>query len=213
MPVLKNSLHEAFALAIARGDGVQETYLALFPGEKKSPTLAVKASRLMARPAVAQRVAEIKAQLATRTSITAQRVLEELAKIGFANYSDFLTIDADGRTNVDVSKLSKDQMAAIAEMQIDTSPDGKQRVKVKLHDKRGALLDIGKHLGMFREKIEVSGPNGGAIETKSMVEVSLLDKEERSMLKAMLLAIAERKAEREAERNSVRVIEYQEVDE
>lgn len=209
MPVLKNAVHEAFALAIARGGKVQETYLAFFPGDKNSVTLPVKASRLMARPAVAERIAEIKAQLAVKTDITAQRVLEELAKIGFANYSDFLTIDEDGRTNVDVSKLSKEQMAAIAEMQIDTSPDGKQRVKVKLHDKRGALLDIGKHLGMFREKIEVSGPNGGAIETKSMVEVSLLDKEERSMLKAMLLAIAERKAEREAERNQGRLIEYE----
>ena len=209
MPVLKNAVHEAFALAIARGGKVQETYLAFFPGDKNSVTLPVKASRLMARPAVAERIAEIKAQLAVKTDITAQRVLEELAKIGFANYSDFLTIDEDGRTNVDVSKLSKEQMAAIAEMQIDTSPDGKQRVKVKLHDKRGALLDIGKHLGMFREKIEVSGPNGGAIETKSMVEVSLLDKEERSMLKAMLLAIAERKAEREAEGNQGRLIEYE----
>lgn len=209
MPVLKNAVHEAFALAIARGGKVQDTYLAFFPGDKNSVTLPVKASRLMARPAVAERIAEIKAQLAVKTDITAQRVLEELAKIGFANYSDFLTIDEDGRTNVDVSKLSKEQMAAIAEMQIDTSPDGKQRIKVKLHDKRGALLDIGKHLGMFREKIEVSGPNGGAIETKSMVEVSLLDKEERSMLKAMLLAIAERKAEREAERNQGRLIEYE----
>ena len=94
----------------------------------------------------------------------------------------------------------KDELkkAAIAEIQIDTSPDGKQRVKVKLHDKRAALMDIGKHLGMFREKIEVSGPNGGAIEVKNKLEVSLLDKEERDMLKQMLLAIAERKAEREA---------------
>lgn len=209
MPVLKNALHEAFALAIARGDGVAETYDALYPGDRKSTSLAQKAHRLHSRPEVQKRIAEIKAQFTTRTTITAQRVLEELAKIGFANYSDFLTIDEDGRTNVDVSKLSKEQMAAIAEMQIDTSPDGKQRVKVKLHDKRGALLDIGKHLGMFREKIEVSGPNGGAIETKSMVEVSLLDKEERSMLKAMLLAIAERKAEREAERNQGRLIEYE----
>jgi|DEB3_MinimDraft_2_1074329.scaffolds.fasta_scaffold02151_4 phage terminase small subunit len=210
MPILSNARHEAFALAIARGDGVSETYAALYPGERNATTLYGKANKLHARPEVRERIAEIKSQFATRTTITAQRVLEELAKIGFANYSDFLTIDDTGRTNVDVSKLSKDQMAAIAEMQIDTAPDGKQRVKVKLHDKRGALLDIGKHLGMFREKIEVSGPNGGAIETKSMVEVSLLDKEERNMLKAMLLAIAERKAEREAERNSVRVIEYEE---
>lgn len=140
----------------------------------------------------------MKEALAVRTNITQQRVLEELAKIGFSNAGDFVELDSDGKTTVDMSKLTKDQKAAIAEIQIDTSPDGKQRVKVKLHDKRAALMDIGKHLGMFREKIEVSGPNGGAIEVKNKLEVSLLDKEERDMLKQMLLAIAERKAEREA---------------
>ena len=29
--------------------------------------------------------------------------------------------------------------------------------KVKLHDKRAALVDMGKHLGMFKDKVELSG--------------------------------------------------------
>lgn len=201
MVALKNARREAFALALARGGEVMKTYAEVFPAEtaesRKKGSLAVKASRLSTTPEVADRVAELKAQFAAKTSITAQRVLEELAKIGFANYSDFLTIDESGRTNVDVSKLSKDQMAAISEMQIDTSEDGRQRIKVKLHDKRAALMDIGKHLGMFRDKIEVSGPDGGAIQVKKRIDVNLLDAEERNQLKEILLSMAERRREAE----------------
>ena len=207
MPALKNPQREAFALAIARGGEVARTYAEVYPGERTPMTVATKASKLHNSPDVALRIAEIKAQFATKTSITAQRVLEEMAKIGFANVGDFVTVGPDGKSNVDLSKISKDQMAAVSEIQIDTSEDGKQRVKVKLHDKRAALLDIGKHLGMFKDKLEVSGPNGGPIETVNTVEVSLLAKEECQMLKDMLLAIAERKAQKQLE---MRTIEHEE---
>lgn len=198
MPALKDARREAFALAVARGMPIGQAYAELYPGDKLPATVAQKASRLHKQPVIQARIVEMKEALSVRTSITQQRVLEELAKIGFVNAGDFVTVDSDGQTTVDISKLTPDQKAAIAELQIDTAPDGRQRVKVKLHDKRAALMDIGKHLGMFREKIELTGKDGGAIEVKNKLEVSLLDREEREMLKQMLLAIAERKAEREA---------------
>jgi phage terminase small subunit len=207
MPSLKNPQREAFALALARGGEVARTYAEIYPGERTPMTIATKSSKLHNLPEVQFRIAEIKAQFATKTSITAQRVLEEMAKIGFVNLGDFVTIGPDGKSTVDLSKIPKEQMAAVSELQIDTDADGKQRVKVKLHDKRAALLDIGKHLGMFKDKLEVSGPNGGPIATVNTVEVSLLDKEERQMLKDMLLAIAERKAQKEFE---TRTIEHEE---
>ena len=200
MPVIKNPQREAFALCIARGEEVTKSYAAVYPGHgiKDMKTLSVKASRLHTQPVIQARIAEMKEALSVRTHITQQRVLEELAKIGFSG--------SDGKTTVDISKLTSDQKAAISEIQIETDDKGKQRVRVKLHDKRAALMDIGKHLGMFREKIEVTGKDGGAIEVKNRLEVSLLDREEREMLKQMLLAIAERKAEREG---SMRTINHQ----
>jgi phage terminase small subunit len=197
MPALKDARKEAFALAVARGSTLSNAYALIWRSEAKKSSLGVVSSKLAAVPAVRDRIAEIQAQLVVKTDITAQRVLEELAKIGFASYGDFLTIDENGKTNVDVSKLTKDQLAAISEMQIDTSEDGKQRIKVKLHDKRAALMDIGKHLGMFREKIEVSGPDGGAIQVKKRIDVNLLDQDERNQLKDILLSMAERRREAE----------------
>ena len=208
MPVIKNPQREAFALCIARGEEVTKSYAAVYPGHgiKDMKTLSVKASRLHTQPVIQARIAEMKEALSVRTNITQQRVLEELAKIGFSNAGDMVELGSDGKTTVDISKLTSDQKAAISEIQIETDDKGKQRVRVKLHDKRAALMDIGKHLGMFREKIEVTGKDGGAIEVKNRLEVSLLDREEREMLKQMLLAIAERKAEREG---SMRTINHQ----
>lgn len=199
-----------FALAVARGGNITDSYAEIYPdhGIKNRQLLGVKASRLHIKPHIQARIAEMKSALVVRTTITQQKVLEELAKIGFANYGDFIEIDEEGRTTVDVKKLTKDQLAAISEMQVDTTKDGRQRVRVKLHDKRAALMDIGKHLGMFREKLEVSGPNGGPIQTQNAIEVSLLAKEERDMLRQILLVAAERKAERE--RQEMKTIEHEE---
>lgn len=181
------------------GKPVIKSYLEVWRGDAKLPATSVsqKANRISTNPEVRNRIAEIRAQMATRTSITAQRVLEELAKIGFANAGDMIEVGEDGLSTVDLKKLTPEQKAALSEIEIITNPDGKQRVKVKLHDKRAALMDIGKHLGMFREKVEVTGPDGGPIQTASAIEVSLLNREERGMLKEILLAIAERKAARE----------------
>ena len=197
MPALTDVRKEAFALAVARGSQQSAAYAEVWRGNRKKTTLAVVASNLAHEPAVANRIAEIQMQIATRTEITAQRVLEELAKIGFASYGDFLKLDENGRTTVDVTSLTKDQLAVISEMEINTSEDGKQRIKVKLHDKRAALMDIGKHLGMFREKIEISGPNGGAIQVKKRIDVNLLDQDERNQLKDILLSMAERRRDAE----------------
>ena len=40
--------------------------------------------------------------------------------------------------------------------------------KVKLLDRLGAIRDIGKHIGMFNEKMELTGRNGGPIEMKTI---------------------------------------------
>ena len=58
-------------------------------------------------------------------------------------------------------------------------------MKVKFHDKRAALVDLGKHLGMFKEKVELTGRDGGAIETK--------DVSARERLASRIAGIAARK--------------------
>lgn len=137
-----------------------------------------------------------------RTEITADRVLRELAKLGFADIrkavkwgsrlverpfnadqeaiavGDELEEQPQGgalkrtrRTDdgtdafyvtsielTDSEELDDDTAAAVAEI-----GQTKEGVRIKFHDKKGALESIGKHLGMFKERHEHSGPDGAPI--------------------------------------------------
>lgn len=94
-----------------------------------------------------------------RTEITQDKVLNELARIGFANIDDYVEIELDeyDRKIVKVKStkdISEDKIAAISSIK-----EGANGIEVKLHDKVRALENIGRHLGMFKDKIEISGTN------------------------------------------------------
>lgn len=98
-----------------------------------------------------------------RVEITQDMVLRELAKIGF---SDIRKVVRWGETKVRIVDGEDDGpedmvlyhgLALIDSTEIDDATagaiaevsQGKEGLKVKLHDKKGALVDIGRHLGMF----------------------------------------------------------------
>ena len=142
---------------------------------------------------------------AERTDITADRVLKELAKIGFADirkavkWQSAMITEEDNPDGGDIAviktvvtntvqmvasdELDDETAAAIAEV----SQNATGGVKIKLHDKRAALVDIGRHLGMFKDRVEHTGKDGGPIE---MREVSDLDR-------AKAMAFLASKAKRE----------------
>jgi phage terminase small subunit len=70
----------------------------------------------------------------------------------------------------DVALLASDQIdertaAAIAEVR--KTRDG---ISVKFHDKRAALVDLGRHLDMFPDKVEMTGKGGGPIQIVSKTQ-------------------------------------------
>jgi len=120
-------------------------------------------------------------QVVVRSAITAEQVIRELAKIGFANMADYSGITEQGEPYIDLSKITRDQAAAISSFTVEDFTDARgapdeeiepqahggglrrrrgrevRRVTFKLHDKRAALVDIGTHLGMFKKTIELDG--------------------------------------------------------
>ena len=93
---------------------------------------------------------------AKRTEITADRVLQEIANIAFANSDDFVRIE-EGKFGKTVKILAskdipEDKKAAVAGVK-----EGANGIEVKLNDKVKALELVGKHLGMFNDKLDVSG--------------------------------------------------------
>ena len=79
--------------------------------------------------------------------------MKELALIGFANAGDYFDWGPDGISIKDKDDLTPERQAVVAEVsQTKTEKGG--TIRVKLHDKLAALEKIGRHLGMFTDKID-----------------------------------------------------------
>ena len=120
-------------------------------------------SRLLANVSVGAAITQRMNARSGRVEITQDMVLRELAKIGFSDIRKVVRwgetqvrmVDGEddgpedmvpyhGLALIDSAEVDDATAAAIAE--VSQSRDG---LKVKLHDKKGALVDIGRHLGMF----------------------------------------------------------------
>ena len=84
-----------------------------------------------------------------KKKICPQRVVEELAAIGFARATDFLCLEDGELTIRSTRELKKSDRAAIASMERTSSG-----VKLKLYDKMKALELLGKYYGLFDGKSE-----------------------------------------------------------
>ena len=125
--------------------------------------------RVINRPRVKAVIEAAMAERARRLEITADKVLGEIALMGFANLMDYFTPQEDGTAYVDLSRLTREQAAGIAAIQVDEYKSGRgaavrdvRKVKIKLADKLRSLELIGKHLGMFARKTGENGEEGKA---------------------------------------------------
>lgn len=145
------------------------TQAAIRAGYSKKTAHAIGSENL-SKPLIIEELQVERLRLAKVTKVTPERVIAELAKIGFSDVRSILT-DEGGIQ--DVSDWSDDAAGAIASFEVAAAPghDGEPsgRVyKVKTWDKLNALEKMGKHLGMFATKVEHSGPDGGPIQTEEL---------------------------------------------
>lgn len=128
----------------------------------------------LSKPDIAEAIAQAKSERSQRTQITADRVLQELGRIGFSDIRNVLT-PLGHLTNP--ADWDDDTAAAIGSIEVVTKPgeadeEGNRTVdhvhKIKTWDKVSALEKIAKHLGMFVERHEVTGKDGGPLETKDV---------------------------------------------
>lgn len=165
MPAKLTPKQEAFVRAYIETGNASEAYRKAYGADNtKDSAVHVNASKLLKNTKVALRLAELQSKVAERHEITMDKIIRELALIGFANMLDYIQTSEDGGAYVDLSKLTREQAAAIGEVTSETfvekteGEDGEKKVvrrtKFKLSDKRAALVDLGKHLGMFPQKVD-----------------------------------------------------------
>lgn len=113
------------------------------------------------KPEIAAAIQEAMQERAKRTEVTADRVLSELALLAFSNMADYIRITSEGDPYIDLSDLTREQAAALTEATIHDYKDGRgpdardvRQVRIKLGDKKSALELLGKHLGLFTDKVE-----------------------------------------------------------
>ena len=111
--------------------------------------------QLLTKLNIAEAIAEAQAERSERTGITQDMVLRELALLGFANAGEYFKWGPDGVSLKSSDELTPDQQAAVAEVSETVTEKG-GTIRMKLHDKKGALVDIGRHLGMFTDKLALS---------------------------------------------------------
>lgn len=129
------------------------TQAAIRAGYSPKTAGAIGAENL-SKPEIADAIADAKAKRSERTEITIDRVLKELAAIGFANAGDYFEWGPEGITLRSKDDLTREQQSAVSEVSETVTKAG-STVRVKLHDKVSALEKIGRHLGAFDARIQV----------------------------------------------------------
>ncbi len=113
-------------------------------------------SENLKKPEIRARIEKAMAERSKRTGINQDRIIMELAKIALLN--------PKGLVNFDEATIKEDatdeDVAAVASVKVKRFPtkdgEGVER-EVKMYDKTKALELLGRHLGMFKDKVEISG--------------------------------------------------------
>jgi phage terminase small subunit len=154
---------EKFTQNLFKGMTQREAYKDAYNAENMNDkTIDEESCRIANDCKVSARIDELNNELKLRNMCTVERVLAEYAKLAYFNPKDLFN---DNGKPKDISELDDDTAAAIAglDQQEEYQCTGKDREfvgytkKYKLADKKSALDSLAKTLGMFTDKIELSG--------------------------------------------------------
>lgn len=143
-----------------------DTYLETLDNAKTAEKLGMPKNvvdAILRRPGVVNEIELRLREVRLNSIIRAEEVLEELAIIGFSNITDYCSFDHD----TVIVKRSSEMMNTQAISEVVNTKEG---VKIKLHNKLQALDSLAKFMGLYKEKVEVTGKDGGAIKIESPIE-------------------------------------------
>jgi phage terminase small subunit len=133
--------------------------------------------RLLRNAQVADAISKAKEARTVRTEITQDRVLEELAALAFSDVTHYSVDDAGRLTVADgAPPSSRRAISSIKKRRIVDKDGGvTHEVEIKLWDKPGPLKLAGRHVGLFPDRVEITGKNGGPVEAGLKADGMVLD--------------------------------------
>ena len=195
------------------GGNAAEAYRQAYSSAAPSRSVAREGHRLLQHPKIAPFLAEAEVRVraaqveaANGYAVSRERNVAELARIAYANIADFTRKVGEERV-VDLSRATRDQLAAVQEITVEDYLDGRRenarqvrRTKFKLADKQGAIERLNKMFGWIIDKSEVGRPGEFANLTDEQLDQALVDQMVgRGMTEAQaraLLAAGRRRGER-----------------
>lgn len=170
------ALQKRFVTHLLNGANQTEAYRKA-GGRAKGDGERSKANQIVTNSNVQAFLGSVQYQAINEAIMTRTEALERLSKMGRTSLSDIAEFrngvigeDEDGHPVLQASWSFKDSalqdpeaMAAVAEL-----TTGKDGIKLKMHDPKAAIKQLGEMMGWEApKKTELSGPGGGAIKTEN----------------------------------------------
>lgn len=136
-------------------------YKVAYPRCKKEETANAASSRMLRNVKVQEYISKKQQEIEKRTEITQDMVIKELAKIAFLDIRKLYTENGQLKN---IADIDSDTAGAISQLETLEEYEGygvdREKIgdtqKVKLLDKTKALELLGRHLGIFNDKIDVN---------------------------------------------------------
>ena len=138
------------------------------------------ASRMLSNDDIRAFIMGLQDKQTRRLDVSADRVIMELSHVAFSDPADFFN-QSGGLLPVHLIPESARKSLAGVDVyeEFDGVGDHRHQVgetkKIKRWDKVRALEILGKHLKLWTERHEVTGPKGGPIQTESKVTVEKIE--------------------------------------
>lgn len=137
-------------------------YKVAYPRCRKDETANAASSRMLRNVKVQEYISKKQQEIEKRTEVTQDMVIKELAKIAFLDIRKLYTENGQLKN---IADIDSDTAGAISSLETLEEYEGygedREKIgdtqKVKLLDKTKALELLGKHLGMFKEKVTIDG--------------------------------------------------------
>lgn len=136
-------------------------YKVAYPRCKKDETANAASSRMLRNVKVQECISEKQKEIEKRTEVTQDMVIKELAKIAFLDIRKLYTENGQLKN---VADIDSDTAGAISSLETleeyEGYGDDREKIgdtqKVRLLDKTKALELLGRHLGIFNDKMDVN---------------------------------------------------------
>lgn len=117
-------------------------------------TADVQGSRMLGNVKVQQAISEAMAERSKRTGVNQDRVVLELAKIALVKMTD--VVDSQGRIRSDATDDDLACIESVKYKKSESDTGSSVEREVKIASKLKALELLGKHLGMWNDKLDVN---------------------------------------------------------